>query len=59
MAIEGIKDIMAMGMKHDKMLKIWREIEELSELEAKLALFGLAIQTIGQKEKISNGGQVE
>ena len=51
MVTEGIKDIMAIGMKHNKMLKIWREIENLSELEAKLALFGLAIQTIGQKEE--------
>jgi len=51
MAIEELKDIIAMGMKYDEMLKIWREIEDLSELEAKLALFGLVIQAIGQKEE--------
>lgn len=38
-------------MDYEKILKIWEQIEALSELKAKLALFGLVIQLTGGKKE--------
>ncbi len=35
-------------MKYDDILKIWATIDALTEQKAKLALFGLVIQKLGQ-----------
>jgi len=36
-------------MKYDDILKIWATIDALTEQKAKLALFGLVIQKLGQE----------
>lgn len=36
-------------MKYDDILKIWATVDALTEQKAKLALFGLVIQKLGQE----------
>lgn len=40
-------------MKFDDVLKIWAQIEALTEEKAKLALFGLVIQKLGRDDGVT------
>ena len=46
-------------MKWDEMLELWATIDALTEQKAKLALFGLVIQRLGQQAETFGQEEVE
>ena len=46
-------------MTTEDILKLWQRVEALSEIKAKLALFGLVIQKLGHEGQILEGVSAE